>query len=132
MYKNVAYLVILLFFDFEGISFFEFTDIMGRSHQYDPYLVYGENMPKMQTNMVDLNYDWEYELPIDSNSRIFKERYQKIDKNVLRVCFVCSKTAKGGDNKLMHYKTVFSFNSVLERKLLEHEPKWIEFFRFLR
>ena len=102
---------------------------MGRD--YNPYLVYGENMTKMQTNMVDLNFDWEYELPIDSNSRVFKERYKKIDKNIRNICFVCAKTAKG-NNKLLPYKKVFAFNSVLESKMLDHEPKWIEFFRFLR
>lgn len=104
---------------------------MGRTYQYDPYIRYGEDMPKMQFLLMSLNYDWENDIAVSSDSVSFEENFDKINKNIRGICFVCSKR-KTKANKLMCYKTVFNFNSFLERKLLDFEPKWLPLFKFLR
>lgn len=107
---------------------------MGRTYSYDPYIRYSEDMPKVQFRLMSLNYDWEDDMTINSNSIAFKENFKMLNKNLRNACFVCSKRKNRFDdgNKLMCYKEVFSFNSVLEKKLLDFEPKWLPLFKFIR
>ena len=104
---------------------------MGRTYQYNPYIRYNPDMPKMQFLLMSLNYDWEDDIAVNSNSMSFKENFAKINKSIRQICFVCSKR-KTKVNKLMFYKEVFNFNSYLERKLLDFEPKWLPLFKFIR
>ena len=105
---------------------------MGRTYVYKPNLIYGVDMPKMQKRLLSLVYDWEDDMPISSNSIDFKRRFKELNKNLRNVCFVCSKHRRGENTELMEYKSVFNFNSFLERDLLQHEPKWIRIFTFIR
>lgn len=103
---------------------------MGRTYSHEPLLKY-QDMPKLQQYLLSLVFDWENQESIRSGSITFKETLQKINKNVRRYCFVCSKKDVD-DNKLFNYKRVWSFNSYLETRLLEFEPRWIEFLSFIR
>ena len=103
---------------------------MGRSYQHVPLLRYSE-MQQLQKQLLSLVFDWESNDSIRPGSVTFKETYQKINKNVRRCCFICSKKKDHG-NKLFGYKRVWSYNSYLETKLLEFEPRWIEFLSYIR
>ena len=103
---------------------------LGRAYTHEPLIKF-QDMPKLQQYLFSLVCDWENQDTIRPGSITFKETLKKINKNVRRYSFVCSKKNVNG-NALFNYKRVWSFNSHLETRLLEFEPRWIEFFSFIR
>ena len=96
---------------------------MGRTYTHEQLV---KDMPKLQQYFFSLVFDWENQVTIRPWSITFKETLKKINKNVRRYSFVCSKKNVVG-NALFNYKRVWSFNFYLETRLLEFEPRWIEF-----